>query len=640
MTSPADSSLASSTRLSSSMSDKADVNSPDPQPSAVFNSSQFYSKKSQKSSTSSVEGTEIGAKLKTKSKKAHSKKKKLSKATTSESESGDCFSQVLANLDQIQTKVSTGSTVAPASSGPSNSSDKSVSGEVAGLKREKKSKLKKDKHLPKKARHSKDGTTPTHRISADSSQHDPLSESKEAVKKFRSSSLSSTPSITSSTTAQDVLPHAKRLSETKDSPSPATASKDSAQATFSKDGAPASIHRASSIGDESSKQDPLSVSSKLPKISESFSLASSSGLEMRLVPSIGGVEGISKPSSSTGTIKRLSETTESVKKLKCSRDGTPLSTSSKKAKPYKEVPTVSLSTTVDRTSADSAQDILTMLSESQDVLWAEPETKDSLKKCRHSRDDAPSTHATSSKKARPSKEETIATSPRMVSMSAESAQDILTTLSGSQDASWGADPVDLAAELFGGIDSDSEGEDKERRVVSNIIERIISEGGEEEHTATESDEVSCSQGISFESALCGVGIAKIKRGGVSNKLKSPKKHKKKSKIKLSSNRVQVEESEGKRSTRPTQLDLSVFSRKSPTVRLVKTPTGHGLSPLSPTSSSGPTTPTGHMTTSGSTMPTDISHTGVYMNEGEVDSYHIFSIQICTLTSFCMQLHVA
>ena len=636
MTSPADSSLASSTRLSSSMSDKADVNSPDPQPSAVFNSSQFYSKKSQKSSTSSVEGTETGAKLKTKSKKAHSKKKKLSKATTSDttkSESGNHFSQALANLDQVQTKVSTGSTVAPASSGPSNSSDKSVSGEVAGLKREKKSKLKKDKHLPKKARHSKDGTTPTHRISADSSQRDPLSEPKEVVKKFRSSSLSSTPSITSSTTAQNALPHAKRLSETMDSPSPAMASKDSAQATFSKDGAPASIHRASSISDESSKQDPLSVSSKLPKISESFSLASSSGLEMRLVPSI------SKPSSSIGghnTIIRLSETTESIKKLKCSRDGTPLSTSSKKPKPSKEVPTVSLSTTVGRTSAGSAQDILTMLSESQDALWAEPETKDSLKKCRHSRDDTPpSTHATSCKKARPSKEETIATSPRMVSMSAESAQDILTTLSGSQDASWGADPMDLAAELFGGIDSDSEGEDKERRVVSNIIERIISEGGEEEHTATESDEVSCSQGISFESALCGVGIAKTKRGGVSNKLKSPKKHKKKSKIKLSSNRVQMEESEGKRSTRPTQLDLSVFSRKSPTVRLVKTPTGHGLSPLSPTSSSGPTTPTGHMTTSGSTMPTDISHTGVYMNEGEVNSYHVFSIQICTLTSFCM-----
>ena len=486
---------------------------PAPQHSAVFSSSQFYSKKSQKSSTSSVEGAEVG---KIKSRKAHSKKKVPSKANVTKSDSGDHFSQKLAEIDRLPSSAA--ASINPASKElasqklpkvdqhqtlPSSITDKQPgSREVADSKKVKKSKLKKDKHPQKKARHSTDGAS-----SAESLQRDSLSESKE-VTKSRPASLSSTPNVNTCSSATAVQQSATR---------------------------------------------------RLSEVKESLKQATSTGV-------------VSKP---TGNTTRGGQTALfRMKKLSV--------------------------------------------------------TLDSLKKFGHSSDAIPSSmaiHETGSEKARPSsKEEPTTVSPNA---NAEPAQDILAMLCEGQSSSWAEpmDTADLATELFGGSDSESEREEGERAAaVSDIIQRIVSEEeGGEEPTTTDSDEVSYSQGISFDSALCGVGVAKTKRrGSLSKKMKGAKKHKKKLKS-ISSDGVRASGcSDGKKGGHPTQLDLSVFNRKSPTVRLAKTPTQSRGFPLSPTSSSGqatPTdhmTPTGHMTSSGPTTPTDdVSHTEAYLNEGKM-----------------------
>ena len=506
--------------VKTSSSGAAASESPTPQHSAVFSSSQFYTKKSQKSSTSSVEGAEVD---KIKSRKAHSKKKIPSKANVTKSDFGDNFSQKLAEIDRLPSSAA--ATINPASkklanqkppkvdqhqTPPSSSStDKPGSRKVADSKKVKNNKLKKDKHLPKKVRHSKDGAS-----SAESSQRDSLSESKEGIMESRPASSSSTPSMNTCSSATAEQSATRKLSETKESPKQATST---------------------------------NVISK------------PTGNTTR-----GGQTALSR-------MKKLSVALDSLKKFSHSSDATPPSPSS--------------------------------------------------------------IHETVGEKARPcSKEEPTADSPKMINASAEPAQDILATLCEGQSSSWAEpmDTADLATELFGGSDSDSDGEREEGEraaVVSDIIQRIVSEEeGGEECTATDSDEVSYSQGISFDSALCGVGVAKTKRrGSLSKKVKGGKKQKKKSKVRgslSSSDGVQASgSSDGKRSGHPTKLDLSVFNRKSPTVRLAKTPTQSWGFPLSPTSSSGQTTPTdhmtppGHMTSSSPTTPRDdVSHD---LNEGEM-----------------------
>ena len=512
LTSPAGSSLTSSTRLSSSASDKTGVTSPDPQASAVFSSSQFYSKKTQKPSTLTGEGAEVhSAKLKVKSKKSHSKIKQPLKTTSNVTKSDqsqstsptaattpssqELVSQKVAKTDQLRTKAST-----------SSNTVKLVSGEQDG------SKVVKTDH-PQSLSSPKDLRVVCSRVT----KPDPL----QAI---------------SSTTATLVKPASRELTSPKllarmdqlhvqvkafstaiDRPSSRevagsrlvnkSKSKDRnlpKKARHSKDGAP-STHRSST---ELTHQDCISEPKEVPKKRKSSSLASS--------PSKTSSSSASAPQNPLHREKRLSE----MKDL------------TKKAKPSKE--DITSPSTVSRTGSTSA----------------------------------------------------------------ESSQDILTTLSESQGTSW-EEPMDLTTELFGDSDSDEE----KGPILSDFIKKIIAGEGEDGGDTTESDEVSCSQGVSFESALCGLGVAKTKRG-VANKVK---KHKKKVKVKGSADEdsVQIEGGDRKRNVPPAKLDLSVFNLKSPKVCLARTPTttshagqGGRFFPLSPTTSSEPTTP-----------DTAVSHTG-------------------------------
>ena len=216
--------------------------------------------------------------------------------------------------------------------------------------------------------------------------------------------------------------------------------------------------------------------------------------------------------------------------------------------------------------------------------------------------------------------------PLISSTSADSASDKRRSGSGASST----DPIDLTAELFGDSDSDSgRGDGSMEASVFTMADdpkRVL------EEEKSEDEGVGNSLGISFESALSGfdggvannMGGAKPKSGRNKSQVK---KHKKKSKVKRSldkssekqrrdssltctderrssltkdrrsslanegspptnekmneedtlTNERRSSQTDGqkfpeRRSKVPAQLDLSVFSLKSPSVRLAKTPT--------------------------------------------------------------------